>query len=800
MQLSEANMATAQQVGQFGSWELDLGNRVDINANPLRWSDETFRIFGYAPGSVPVTNDLFFHAVPPDEREAIQQTIAEAIAGHDPYSCVHRVCRPDGEERTVRETARFFESDGQGKPARLVGTVHDITDRIRVEEALERTNREILATWESMTDGFFAIDTNWQFTHINSQGAQLLSTTREKVIGVSIWDAFPEAVNTTISYREYHRALEEQVSVGFEEFYAPLGKWFEVRAYPSSVGLSVYFHDITERKQSEAALNDSEREHLLLIRRLEEKSASLAEAQAIAKVGSWELDLGTRAVTWSDETFRIFGVKPEDFRGTSESVKESVHPEDLPMIRKAFADSISDRTPCSLDHRLLMRDGTIKFVHERCITYYDNDGRPIRSVGTTQDITTRKEAEAERDMIEKALRQSRNQFRSVVETVESLFISDHQGRIVDVNQNACDSLGYTREEMLHLRVPDFELNADPETFDLNWQRMASGDRKPFLVDGVEKRKDGSTFPVEVRIGMLETEGNLQVVAVARDITDRKKAEEERDRFFTLSLDMLAIVSSDGYFKRLNPAFEATLGYTDAEFMSKPLLEYIHPDDVASTQVQMTNFGRGIEDVSFDNRYRCSDGSYKWLRWAAAPFKDLWYCVAHDITEEMHAAEALHDANERLELRVIERTAQLENSNREMGIAREEADRANEAKSDFLSRMSHELRTPLNGILGFAQLMEMDTPSPKQAVRLGHILKSGQHLLQLINEVLDLARAESGRLHLSAEPVSLGDSVQGAVDIIRPLAEKRNQQILFDWYTSEPLYVHADQQRLSQVLL
>ena len=133
-------------------------------------------------------------------------------------------------------------------------------------------------------------------------------------------------------------------------------------------------------------------------------------------------------------------------------------------------------------------------------------------------------------------------------------------------------------------------------------------------------------------------------------------------------------------------------------------------------------------------------------------------------------------------------------------AKEEAERANHAKSEFLSRMSHELRTPLNSILGFAQLLEMDALSEDQQDSLAHIMKGGQHLLSLINEVLDLARIEAGRLSLSSEPIHLQDVIQEALSFVRPMAQQRNIQVRCDSTINSERYVKADQQRLHQVFL
>jgi PAS domain S-box-containing protein len=306
--------------------------------------------------------------------------------------------------------------------------------------------------------------------------------------------------------------------------------------------------------------------------------------------------------------------------------------------------------------------------------------------------------------------------------------------------------------------------------------------------------------VEVRVGLLEKNGSTLMVAVARDVSRRREAEEERDRFFTLSPDMMAIIGADGYVKRLNPAFAATLGHTETEMMSRPILDFVHPDDLEATVAEIANIYSGLNPRPFENRNICSDGSYKWLRWTAAPYADMCYSVAHDITAVKLAAIDLLSANEVLEKRVADRTAQLESSHAEMAVAKKEAERANAAKSDFLSRMSHELRTPMNSIMGFAQIIEMDEPEGKHATRVEHILRGGQHLLRLINEVLDLARVESGRLELSLEPVSLRLAIRNAVEMMQPLCEQRNQQIICNLGDCDNHYVQVDQQRFSQVLL
>jgi signal transduction histidine kinase len=164
-----------------------------------------------------------------------------------------------------------------------------------------------------------------------------------------------------------------------------------------------------------------------------------------------------------------------------------------------------------------------------------------------------------------------------------------------------------------------------------------------------------------------------------------------------------------------------------------------------------------------------------------------------------SAEAdLRHLNVQLEARVIERTRELVTANTQLQRARQDADRANLAKSEFLSRMSHDLRTPLNAIMGFAQLLDLDGLEADQADSVRHILRGGEHLLSLINEVLDIARIEAGHLTLSLEPVSVAEAVEHALDLIRPIAAKRGITVTSD--VTRGIYVLADRQRLSQILL
>jgi len=317
------------------------------------------------------------------------------------------------------------------------------------------------------------------------------------------------------------------------------------------------------------------------------------------------------------------------------------------------------------------------------------------------------------------------------------------------------------------------------------------------------RKDGSRFPAVVSVTALRDAQNAIIgyLLIGTDNTARKQIEEERKKldqrlrdqqFYTRSLiesNIDAIMTTDpsGIITDVNKQMEALTGCTRDELIGAPFKSYFTDPERAETGIMLVLSEKKISNYELTARAR--DGKETVVSYNATTFYDRdrrlqgVFAAARDVTERKRLDQVLQEKNVELE------------------SARSVAEKANLAKSDFLSSMSHELRSPLNAILGFAQLMQSDSPppTPSQNESLDQILQAGWHLLTLINEILDLAKVESRQVPLSEEPVSLAEVMLECQAMIEPLAQQRSIRLAFPGF-DRPHFVLADRTRVKQVLI
>jgi PAS domain S-box-containing protein len=346
---------------------------------------------------------------------------------------------------------------------------------------------------------------------------------------------------------------------------------------------------------------------------------------------------GTRLYA-SPSIERILGYDPEDMIGGN--AFDLVHPDDAERVREELAERAqTPGTGKPFEFRSRHADGSWR-VFESIGTNLLDDPSVGGIVFNARDITDRKRAEV-------ALKESEERYRRLVELSPDMVVV-HDGReILFANPAGAKLLGASSAEELtgkrvidlieHLIHPDYR-----ETVKARLARTREKDERTNLLREKVLRLDGRVVDVEAASTSIAYGGQEATLGVVRDITVRKRAEEERDRLFELSLDLLCVAGLDGYFKRVNPAFEETLDFSGGELLAKPLIEFVHPEDRAATVSEMEALGRGARTAYFENRLLRKDGSPVWLAWKAVPVveEDLIYATARDVTGRKQTEEAL----------------------------------------------------------------------------------------------------------------------------------------------------------------
>jgi len=429
LELLSERLQLATEAAEVGIWDWNITN------NELIWDESMYRLFEVDKEDFSGNYEAWENTVHPEEKDKAALELQRAIEGEEEFNTSFRIVLSGDRIRHIKAEGKVYR-DESGEPVRMLGVNYDISETIKAQQAIEQLNKDLESRIDERTvelekskKAALSImqDANQAkkkaedaLVRLKESQAELLKLSRAieaSPVSVMVTDANAviEYVNpkfsdvTGYSFEEaigrkpnilksgelpdtFYKELWDTLTAGLE-WHGEIcnkkknGTIFWERAFISSIrneeGVTIHYvavkEDITEKKKADEELKQSE--------------TNLAQAQRLAHLGSWKLDIVNNNLSWSDEVFRIFEIDPEKFGASYDAFLNTIHPEDREMVNKAYTDSLENKEPYTIEHRLLMDDGRIKYIVEQCNTVFDEQGNPLVSTGSVQDITDRKHIE-----------------------------------------------------------------------------------------------------------------------------------------------------------------------------------------------------------------------------------------------------------------------------------------------------------------------------------------------------------------------------------------------------------------------
>ena len=505
-------------------------------------------------------------------------------------------------------------------------------------------------------------------------------------------------------------------------------RWIEWRSKPYRDDL-IYAvgRDVTERKMSEE----------LMLRLTETWNL----AQKMANIGHWSHDVESRETIWSDQMFLILGFDPERAVPDHETFLKILHPDDREMFDEAFQRALNG-TPYSIEARaIFFPDASIHWFSTQGFPRYDQHGNIVKIFGILQDITERKQTEEIMQFTQYA----------IDKTTDHALWTTEDGSIFYVNDAACLRLGYLREELLKLSIPDLVPSSSPETFAEHWRNLRKNGSLTFETLG--RTKDGRTFPVEVRANFVVFDGKEYNCAFVTDITERKKMEQslrESEGFQRALLqtipDLIWLKDPDGIFLACNAMFERLYGAKEADIVGKTDYDFVE-NDLADSFRERDRMAIAAGKPTSNEEWVtfADDGHRALLETKKTPMIDDRgklvgvLGVARDITERKKAED------EKVELR-----SQLQQAQKMESVGR------------LAGGVAHDFNNMLGVILGYGELaLEQTDPSLQLHGALQEIMKAARRSTDITRQLLAFARKQT----ISPKVLDINKTVAGMTGMI-----------------------------------
>lgn len=536
-------------------------------------------------------------------------------------------------------------TNDQGTALRMAVYITDVTQRHRIE-AQNQYQANLL---QHVSDAIIATDQEFRITSWNRAAEALYGWAAEDVMGETVSKIVQTQFADTATHEDSSATLKaagywEGEVIQYTKDGTPLNIYARVSLVPDEQGSQVDVvaanRDITARKRVEAALQARTDELNERVKELKclYNIAELIETPDISLEAILQGAVNLIPTSWKHTRIASARVRLENQEYRSQDYAES-------PVQMASNILVSGKPAgilevCYHPDKAHANAAHTNAAHTDDPTFLEEERQLL------QAITGRLGRTIERFRAEELLRYSEERFQVLSETTfEGVAITEN-GIIIDANRRFPEILGYAFSAVIGKPLRDLVIPAEREAVD---SHLRSG--HAHLHEHRMQRRDGTIVAVEVYAhDVTYRERQVRVTAI-RDISERVKAQEERDRLFNLSLDMFSIAGFDGYFKQLNPAWQVVLGWDETDLLAAPWLDFVHPDDRHATEVEMARLQRGEMVRGFENRYRCKDGTCRWLAWNSFPLLDdnLIFSVTRDVTEQKAAEDALRQSTERLQI-------------------------------------------------------------------------------------------------------------------------------------------------------
>ncbi|WP_418604670.1 PAS domain S-box protein [Hwangdonia sp.] len=688
---------------------------------------------------------------------------------------------------------KWFENRIYPSPEGLTIYFTDITERVKIEELLIESEKYLDNIISNIGDPLFVKDEQSRLLVVNDAFCKMFHLSRADIIGKTLAeDVTPEEqeiflrIDKQVLSTGIENVNEESLTVRGNETRLISTKKTRFVDEKGTKFLIGVIRDVTEKRKAEKEILEIQHK--------------LEAAIRIGNIGYWSWDIINDNVYWSDLMYEIYDVDPNTPL-KYDTVLSCVHPDDREFHNRLVEQRIKNKDNSPFEYRVLCKDNTIKYVMVQMEVVENDQGEAIAFQGTVIDISERKKAEAK-------LIESEEYLDNIINNIgDPVFVKDYKSRFLIANDAFYKLFNRGKDEILG---KIFANSVPPE----ERERYLKVDNL-VLSEGIEDVNEDSVnveggetrFISTKKTRFIDEKGNKYLIGVIRDITERKKQEEtlkESEAKFRAMVDASPIgiffVNPDGNVTYGNAADIHMIGLTQEEALGLNWVNAIHPEDrerVTKKWVDAMEAGIPYKD---QGRYLHKDGKIVFWDVITAPViidNEItgYIGMVVDITEKVKSEEEITKYKNHLEELVELRTNQLEKE-------KIKAQSADLMKSAFLATMSHELRTPMNSIIGFTGILLKEIAGPlneEQKKQLEMVKNSGEHLLGLINDVLDISKIEAGKLKVSFYPFNYLSCLEKTIEFLLPQASKKGLDIKTE-ISSMDITLVSDERRIEQILL